>query len=122
MPIPIKFDFEIKYIKGKENRVVDALNERIQLNHLAAISYYGVDLVEQMNHARQHEKKYHQIKERIQQGSEDGKDEEYHLTDDGLVRFNNRIYVPNNEEMKRLILRESSILIHISVTRDTRRL
>jgi len=27
-----EFDFEIKYMKDKENRVVDALSRRIQLN------------------------------------------------------------------------------------------
>lgn len=41
-----EFDFEIKYIKGKEKRVVDALSRRIQLNHTITISSYGVDLVE----------------------------------------------------------------------------
>lgn len=44
--VAIKFDFEIKYIKGKENRVVDALNKRVKLCHVAAISSYGTDLEE----------------------------------------------------------------------------
>jgi len=30
-----EFDFEIKYIKGKENRVEDALSRWIYVNHLA---------------------------------------------------------------------------------------
>jgi len=36
-----EFDFEIRYIKGKENRVVDALSRQIQVNHIAAMSSYG---------------------------------------------------------------------------------
>jgi len=30
-----EFDFEIRYIKGKENRVVDALSRRVWVNHIA---------------------------------------------------------------------------------------
>jgi len=33
-------------------------------------------------------------------------DEEYHLMIDGLVRFGNKIYVPDISELKKLILRE----------------
>jgi len=29
-----EFYFKIKYIKGKENRVVDALSRRVQVNHI----------------------------------------------------------------------------------------
>lgn len=28
-----EFDFEIRYIKGKENRVADALNRKVQVNN-----------------------------------------------------------------------------------------
>jgi len=39
-----EFDFEIKFIKGKENRVADALSRRIQVNHIASMSSYRIDL------------------------------------------------------------------------------
>jgi len=39
-----KFYFWIRYIKGEENRVVDALNKRVQLNHILVVSTYGRDL------------------------------------------------------------------------------
>ena len=39
-----EFDFEIRYIKGKENWVVDALSKKIHVNHLAAMSSYGKNL------------------------------------------------------------------------------
>ena len=39
-----EFDFEIKYIKGKENMVADALSRRVQVNHITAMSSYGTDL------------------------------------------------------------------------------
>ena len=36
--------FEIKHIKGKENKVVDALNRRDHEVHIAAINMYRLDL------------------------------------------------------------------------------
>lgn len=61
-----KFDIEIKYIKGKENKVVDALSRRIQLNHRTTINSYGIDLIEIFKHERQHDEKYQQVKENLQ--------------------------------------------------------
>ena len=43
-----EFDFEIRYIKGKENRVVDALSIRVQVNHVATMSSYGTNLQDQI--------------------------------------------------------------------------
>jgi len=39
-----EFDFEIRYIKGKENNVVDALSRRVQVNHMSTMSSYRIDL------------------------------------------------------------------------------
>ena len=39
-----KFDFKIKYIKGKENMVVGALSIWVQVHHLAAMRSYGTNL------------------------------------------------------------------------------
>lgn len=36
-----EFDFEIRYIKDKENIVVDSLSKRVQVNHIAGMSSYG---------------------------------------------------------------------------------
>ena len=40
----IEFDFHIRYIKGKENMVVDALSRRIHVNHISSMSSNGIDL------------------------------------------------------------------------------
>ena len=39
-----KYDFEIKYIKGKENKVDDALSRNANVNFIAAISNYKTEL------------------------------------------------------------------------------
>ena len=40
------FDFEIKHIKGKENKVVNALNRKVHEMHLASLSIFQSDLRE----------------------------------------------------------------------------
>lgn len=39
-----EFEFVIRYIKGKENRVADALTIRVEVHHLEVMSSYGTDL------------------------------------------------------------------------------
>ena len=52
MAILAEFDFEIKYIKGKENMVIDALDRRVQVNHILVVISYGTNLHDQILHAR----------------------------------------------------------------------
>ena len=40
----IEYDFEIQHIKGKENKVADALSRNEKLNFVAAINTYKTDL------------------------------------------------------------------------------
>ena len=41
-----EYNFKIQHIKGKENKVVDALSRNAKLNFTAAISTYTTDLEE----------------------------------------------------------------------------
>ena len=46
-----EFDFEIKHIKGKENKVADALSRKVQEMHVASLSIFHIDLRQQIvNH------------------------------------------------------------------------
>jgi hypothetical protein len=40
MEFPSEYDFDINHIKGKENKVVDALNRRAHEMHATTISMY----------------------------------------------------------------------------------
>ena len=42
-----EYDFEIQHIKGKENKVADALSRNARLNFTAVINTYTTDLDEQ---------------------------------------------------------------------------
>jgi len=39
-----EFGFEIRYIKGKERRVANALSRRVQVNYITTMSSYGKNL------------------------------------------------------------------------------
>ena len=41
---PSLVNFEIIYIKGKENWVADALSRKVHVNHIVAMSSYGTEL------------------------------------------------------------------------------
>lgn len=38
-----EFEFKTEYIKGKENMILDALIRGVSVNHIAAMSSYGID-------------------------------------------------------------------------------
>ena len=39
-----EFDFEIKHIKGKDNKVANALNRKVQEMHMASLSIFQSDM------------------------------------------------------------------------------
>lgn len=100
-----EFEFEIRYVKGNENMVANALSRRVQMNHVVAVSSYGTDLKDQILQVDQHDDKYMEIRHMLQQGRSD-QDTDYHLTTYGLVRFRVKIYFPYDNGLVNFILRE----------------
>jgi hypothetical protein len=47
------FDFEIKHIKGKENRVADALRRSMKTIHLVAVSTCEIDVKNRVRNAQE---------------------------------------------------------------------
>jgi hypothetical protein len=56
MALLSKFDFEIKHIKGKENRVVDALRRSVKMIHLEVVKTFQMNVRERV---RMHKKHMH---------------------------------------------------------------
>ena len=53
-----EYDFEIQHIKGKENKVANALSRNARLNFAAAINTYATDLDEQLKEGIEQDELY----------------------------------------------------------------
>ena len=61
-----EFDFEIKHIKGKENKVANALNMKVQEMHGASISICQSDLRQQIANRTAIDELYELVKDKYQ--------------------------------------------------------
>jgi hypothetical protein len=64
-----KYDFDIKHIKGKENKVVDAINRRVHELHATTIRMYQSDLKDKIIEATKSDFQYKELVEKLQQGN-----------------------------------------------------
>jgi hypothetical protein len=64
-----EYDFDIKHIKGKENKVVDGLSRRVHLMHATTVSMHQSDLKSRILDGLVIDQHYLQVKENLQQGN-----------------------------------------------------
>ena len=60
-----EFYFEIKHIKGKENKVADALNKKVQEMHVASISICQSKLSQHVVNHLAEDELYAQVKDKL---------------------------------------------------------
>jgi hypothetical protein len=63
-----EYDFDIKHIKGKENKVVDEINRRVNEMHATTISMHKLDLKDKMLEAAKLDQLYVEIKIKLHEG------------------------------------------------------
>lgn len=91
------YDFKISYIKGKENKVADALSRRPRLHSMTTLK---IDLRSRILNHLVKDPHYQKIKFALQEGLPMAtKWEEYTLENDGLLRYKDRIYVPEDADL-----------------------
>ena len=56
-----EYDFEIQHIKGKENKIVDALSRNARLNFAVVINTYTTDLEEQLKAGLEQDEIYQKL-------------------------------------------------------------
>jgi hypothetical protein len=106
MALLSKFDFEIKHIKGKENRVADALSRSMKTIHLAAVSSYETDVKERVRNAQETDTFFQTVTSYLQQEPTGIKYESYQTTEEGLLTYRSRLYIPDCDDLKRFIMDE----------------
>jgi hypothetical protein len=92
-----EYDFDINHIKGKENKVGDALNRRVHELHATTISMYQLDLKDIILEAAKLDLQYKELVAKLQQGNLQQKIEDYKLVNDEILKYRGKIYVPNSQ-------------------------
>jgi hypothetical protein len=106
MALLSEFDFEIKHIKGKENRVVDALSRSVKMIHLAAVSTCEMDVRERVRNAQETDAFFKTVTSYLKQEPTGIKYEGYQMLDEGLLTYKNILYIPSCDDLKRFIMDE----------------
>eukprot|EP00253_Pinus_taeda_P023153 PITA_23153 len=103
------FDFDIKHLQGKENQVVDALSRKVQNLYEISISGWKSPFWEIIRKTTEQDAEYEQIKQQLQQPTSGKIQQGYELDDAGMMYYKKRLYVPNQNSIKNLILDEFHI-------------
>jgi hypothetical protein len=106
MALLSEFDFEIKHIRGKTNRVVDALSRSTKLIHLVAISTCQSEIKTRVKSAQETNEFFRTVKTYLEQEPTRLKYDGYQLLNDGLLTYKGWLYIPNSNDSKRFIMDE----------------
>jgi hypothetical protein len=101
-----EYDFDIRHIKGKDNKVANALSRKVHELNATAISMYRTELKDIILEAANVDLQYKRLVAKLQQNEEPQTKEGYALEIDGLLLYKNRVYIPNDQELKLVILKE----------------
>jgi hypothetical protein len=101
-----EFDFKIKHIKGKENRVVDTLSRTMKVIHLVAVSICETNFKERVKNAQETDAVFKTIKLYLEQEPIGMRYEGYQMLNDGLLNYKGRLYILNCDDLKRFMMDE----------------
>ena len=98
-----EYDFEIQHIKGKENKVVDALSRNARLNFATAINTYVSDSDEQLKEGVKQDEIYQKLQAKAKENLTENLIKGYSLNEKEFLLFKDKLYVPNVPKVKLLI-------------------
>jgi hypothetical protein len=101
-----EFNFEVRHFKGKENKVADDLSRRVHELFEINVSREESDLEHRIRMTGINDKNYTKIVVELQNTSTNSKKQNLSIDKNGLLRFNNRLYIPDSTTIKMTILYE----------------
>jgi hypothetical protein len=106
MALLSEFDFEIKHVKGKENKVVNSLSRSMKTIHLVVVSTCETNVKERVRNAQETDTFFQTVTSYLEQEPTGIKYEGYQMIDGGLLTYKNRLYIPDCDDLKRFIMDE----------------
>eukprot|EP00253_Pinus_taeda_P026205 PITA_26205 len=100
------FDLEIKHLKGKENQVANALSQKLQCLYEVSCSEEKSPFGEMIKKLAKQDVVYQQIKQQVELPNNKEKQPDHALDVAGMLYYKGRLYVPNQYNIKNLILDE----------------
>jgi hypothetical protein len=82
-----EYDFDIKHIKGKENKVADALSRKVHKLHATTISMYRTEMKDRILEAANTDLQYRGLVAKLHQRERPQTKESYTLGADGLLLY-----------------------------------
>ena len=104
-----EFDFEVKHIKGKENRVDDALNRRTHEVYEIALSQPESDLLRKIKVSIIHDVEYENLLNNLLKDEVNLNGTEFKVDQKRLIWFKRRIYMHDVVDIKLFLLNEMHI-------------
>ena len=101
-----EFDFEVRHIKGKENKIADALSRRIHGLFEMNISRAEIDLEERIRMVGIDDENYTKMMEELPNNTANSDTPDLSIDKKGLLQFKNRLYIPDSAGLKLTILDE----------------
>ena len=91
-----EFDFEVRHIRGKKNKVADALSRKIHGLFEININRAESDLEQRIRMAGIKVGNYTKIMEEFQNSITNSDKPDISIDKKGLLRFKNRLYIPES--------------------------
>jgi hypothetical protein len=101
-----EFDFEVRHIKGKENKVVDALSRRFHGLSEINMSRAESDMEQRIRTEGINDGNYTKIMIELQNSTANSDKPYLSIDRKGLLQLKNKLYIPDSTELKSTILDE----------------
>ena len=109
MALLSEFDFEVKHIKGKENRVADTLSRRVHKVYEITMSQPESDLKRRIKTTTIHDAEHGNLLNKLMKDEVNMNGKEFKVDQRELIWFKWRIYMPNIAYLKLFLLNELHI-------------
>jgi hypothetical protein len=101
-----EFDFEVRHIKGKENKVEDALSRRAHEIFEINVSRAESDLEQRIRMTGSNDENYTKLVVELQNTPTNSDKPDLSIDKNGLLRFKDRLYIPDSKKLKITVLDE----------------